>query len=95
MLERPLRRSPRLATPDGTASNEWIPSVFAVKLDTEAIEAWWLPWSSKPVAREQRAVGSIPIRFRHFHARETNRKLHRVEVYFRNFPIRSAQFFGN
>src|SRR3546814_16380039 len=30
----------------------------------EVIGAWWLPWSSKPVAREQRAVGSIPIHFR-------------------------------
>ena len=36
-----------------------------LELTPEANGAWWLPWSSKPVAREQRAVGSIPIRFRH------------------------------
>jgi len=36
-----------------------------VGLAAEATEAWWLSWSSKPAAREQRAVGSIPIRFRH------------------------------
>ncbi len=30
----------------------------------EAIGVWWPPWSSKPVARQTRAVGSIPIRLR-------------------------------
>lgn len=36
------------------------------KRATEAIGAWWLPRSSKPVVREQRTVGSIPIRLRQF-----------------------------
>ena len=31
----------------------------------EAFEVWWPPWSSKPVSRITRGVGSIPIRFRH------------------------------
>ena len=32
----------------------------------EAFGVWWPPWSSKPVTRITRVVGSIPIRFRHF-----------------------------
>lgn len=47
----------------------------------EAIGVWWLPWSSKPVVREQRTVGSIPIRFRHH--------------YFRNLRTRSSQSLGS
>ena len=31
----------------------------------EAFGVWWPPWSSKPVTRITRVVGSIPIRFRH------------------------------
>ena len=31
----------------------------------EAIGVWWPSWSSKPVARSERVVGSIPIRLRH------------------------------
>ncbi len=38
----------------------------------EAFGVWWPSWSSKPVTRIARVVGSIPIRFRLFHSADAH-----------------------
>jgi integrase len=53
----------------------------------EANGVWWPPWSSKPVVRQQRTVGSIPIRFR-------QRRIHRRPCSSIN-PLTFKRFIGS